>query len=561
MVTIFYGFLLIISIFVLIYMAQKNYENIDIYYWSIVIIIPIVILGYWLKTRATTVEGAKFTFAFIYLDSTVLLTVMLFAMIRFIGVRVKSWIKVIIYSITMGHLFMIWMCLQNDLYYKKMTLIDTGMGTATKMLNGQFKFIHWIYLAIMILAIVVVGIIALIKRGTYSKRSLILYTVITITGLVMYVVETVHSVDFSYLPLLYVVADLAIASEYDRIHTHDIAIIISEQEKRESVNGYIAFDLKGRFLSCNDKAYEFLPDLKNQVVDAKIPLDTDMADIFYELIEDYERGIKRDERINKEDFIYNCEINEFTIRKDERVQGYLFEIRDVTKEQNMLDMVNDYNENLNAEVTKKTENIRQIQQRVVLGLANMVENRDDNTGGHVKRTSDIVKYIVEEMVRQNVYKFDEMFATDVIRAAPMHDLGKITIDNSILLKPGRFTPEEYEIMKTHSVKSGEIVSIILKDVEEDHFAEVAFNVARFHHERWDGKGYPEGLVGEMIPLEARIMAVADVYDALVSKRCYKEAMDFERAADIMTEGMGTQFDPNMLSVFIGCRQKLEQYYS
>ncbi|MCR5202455.1 MAG: HD domain-containing protein [Lachnospiraceae bacterium] len=542
-------------------MAQKNYENIDIYYWSIVIIIPIVILGYWLKTRATTVEGAKFTFAFIYLDSTVLLTVMLFAMIRFIGVRVKSWIKVIIYSITMGHLFMIWMCLQNDLYYKKMTLIDTGMGTATKMLNGQFKFIHWIYLAIMILAIVVVGIIALIKRGTYSKRSLILYTVITITGLVMYVVETVHSVDFSYLPLLYVVADLAIASEYDRIHTHDIAIIISEQEKRESVNGYIAFDLKGRFLSCNDKAYEFLPDLKNQVVDAKIPLDTDMADIFYELIEDYERGIKRDERINKEDFIYNCEINEFTIRKDERVQGYLFEIRDVTKEQNMLDMVNDYNENLNAEVTKKTENIRQIQQRVVLGLANMVENRDDNTGGHVKRTSDIVKYIVEEMVRQNVYKFDEMFATDVIRAAPMHDLGKITIDNSILLKPGRFTPEEYEIMKTHSVKSGEIVSIILKDVEEDHFAEVAFNVARFHHERWDGKGYPEGLVGEMIPLEARIMAVADVYDALVSKRCYKEAMDFERAADIMTEGMGTQFDPNMLSVFIGCRQKLEQYYS
>lgn len=116
-------------------------------------------------------------------------------------------------------------------------------------------------------------------------------------------------------------------------------------------------------------------------------------------------------------------------------------------------------------------------------------------------------------------------------------------------------------MKSHSAMSGDMVMILLDGVEEDHFVKTAFNVARYHHERWDGKGYPDGLVGETIPLEARIMAVADVYDALVSERVYKKPYSFERAYEIMCEGMGTQFDPNMRAVFLGCRDKLEQYSS
>jgi HD-GYP domain-containing protein (c-di-GMP phosphodiesterase class II) len=115
-------------------------------------------------------------------------------------------------------------------------------------------------------------------------------------------------------------------------------------------------------------------------------------------------------------------------------------------------------------------------------------------------------------------------------------------------------------MKTHSTKSCEMVHILLDGVEEERFVNVAFHVARYHHERWDGRGYPEGLVGTMIPLEARIMAVADVYDALVSKRVYKEPMSFEKSAAIMCECMGTQFDPNMKAVFLGARERMEQYY-
>ena len=130
----------------------------------------------------------------------------------------------------------------------------------------------------------------------------------------------------------------------------------------------------------------------------------------------------------------------------------------------------------------------------------------------------------------------------MIKAAPMHDLGKIAVDDAILRKPGRFTPEEFEKMKAHAAEGARIVHEILKGTDDEDFQRIAENVAHYHHERWDGSGYPDGLKGEEIPLEARIMAIADVYDALVSKRVYKESMSFEKADAIIMEGMGTQFD-------------------
>ena len=142
----------------------------------------------------------------------------------------------------------------------------------------------------------------------------------------------------------------------------------------------------------------------------------------------------------------------------------------------------------------------------------------------------------------------------------MHDLGKIGIDDMILKKPGRLTEEEFAIMKTHASQSAVLVESILKGVEDKHFVRVAVNVAKYHHEKWNGTGYPEHLKGEEIPIEARIMAIADVYDALVSKRCYKEAMSFEKAFAVMEESMGSHFDPKLEQVFLLCRERLENYY-
>lgn len=197
----------------------------------------------------------------------------------------------------------------------------------------------------------------------------------------------------------------------------------------------------------------------------------------------------------------------------------------------------------------------------MLGMADIVENRDGNTGGHIKRTSHVVELLIDTILENNMLPLEKEFCQAVIKAAPMHDLGKIGIDDKILRKPGRLTDEEFAIMQTHAAKSGELVENILRDVEDEYFVNIAKNLARHHHEKWNGAGYPDHLAGDDIPMEARIMAVADVYDALVSKRCYKEAMSFEQAYNVMMDSMGSHFDPKLEEVFIKSRKKLEEYYS
>ena len=561
MITTGYGACLIISIVLLLYMAQKNYENVDIYYWSIIVLVPLIILSYWLNSRITTVEGIKLTYCYIYLDSTVLLTLIIFGMLRLMEIKTSHLVKGLAYGAAFVHMLVVWLCVDNNFYYKEITIEETANGYASRMTDGPLKKFHYIYLLCILIAIVSIIIAAYVKKGNYSKTMLMVYTILVIIGLAIYLYETLTKADFTALPYLYTVVELILVFSYDNAHIHDISIITSKRNEANDLKGYISIDLKGRYLNSNAKAKEYMPFLKDIKVDSRLK-DNNMVPVkIKRLIRNFTHNIKDVVEYELNGRVLACEITNFSMRKNGKPQGYLLELRDITEEKKNLELLSNYNDTLNRAVAEKTENIRNIQQNVVLGMANMIENRDNNTGGHVKRTSDIIKIIVDEIQKEDKINIDREFAKDIVRAAPMHDLGKLHIDSNILCKPARLTDEEYAIMKTHSTKSGEIVKILLEGVEEDHFVQTAFNVARYHHERWDGRGYPDGLVGTMIPLEARIMAVADVYDALVSKRCYKEPMSFDKAAEIMCEGMGTQFDPNMKRVFLGCREKLEEYYS
>ena len=220
-----------------------------------------------------------------------------------------------------------------------------------------------------------------------------------------------------------------------------------------------------------------------------------------------------------------------------------------------------YNTDLQTEVTAKTERIVAMHDRLILGMAAMVESRDNSTGGHIRRTSEGVRILVEAIRADESLPLTEAFCRNIIKAAPMHDLGKIAVDDAILRKPGRFTPEEFEKMKAHAAEGARIVREILRDTEDEEFLVIAENVAHYHHERMDGSGYPDGLRGEEIPLEARIMAIADVYDALVSKRVYKDAFSFEKADQIILEGMGPQFDAKLERFYRAARPRLEAYYA
>ena len=185
-------------------------------------------------------------------------------------------------------------------------------------------------------------------------------------------------------------------------------------------------------------------------------------------------------------------------------------------------------------------------------MADMVESRDSDTGAHVQKTSAYVKIIVEGLKKKGYYaqKITPKFISDVVRSAPLHDVGKINIPDGILNKPGKLTDEEFAIMKTHTTAGKKILENAITTVQGENYLKEARNMAAYHHERWDGKGYPEGLHGEVIPLSARIMAVADVFDALASPRVYKPAFPLEKALAILQEGAGTQFDPKCIEVFM-----------
>ncbi len=205
-----------------------------------------------------------------------------------------------------------------------------------------------------------------------------------------------------------------------------------------------------------------------------------------------------------------------------------------------------------AELQNKTEMIAEMQDGLVMVLADMVESRDKNTGQHVRKTAAYVRIIMDQMKKEGMYedRMTEQFIYETARSAPLHDVGKINIPDAILNKPGRLTGEEFATMKTHTTAGRDIISRAIDNVPDSGYLEEARRIAAHHHERWDGKGYPDGLAGEEIPLSARIMAVADVFDALISKRSYKEGFPFEKALEIIRDGIGSQFDPYVARAFL-----------
>ena len=193
-----------------------------------------------------------------------------------------------------------------------------------------------------------------------------------------------------------------------------------------------------------------------------------------------------------------------------------------------------------------------MQSGLIMTMADMVENRDSDTGAHVQKTSAYVRILLESLRRKGYYaeKITSNYISDVEISAPLHDVGKINIPDAVLNKPGKLTDEEFAIMKTHTTAGKKIIEKAISTLEGENYLKEARNMAAYHHERWDGKGYPEGLHGEVIPLSARVMSIADVFDALVSPRVYKPAFPLEKALSIIQEGAGTQFDPKCVEAFM-----------
>jgi putative two-component system response regulator len=217
------------------------------------------------------------------------------------------------------------------------------------------------------------------------------------------------------------------------------------------------------------------------------------------------------------------------------------------------DFLKDKNVYLEDEVAKRTREVQVVQDVTIMAMASLAETRDNETGNHIRRTQNYVKALAKRLQRHP--RFASILGEDVIdllyKSAPLHDIGKVGIPDAILLKPGKLTVEEFEVMKTHTTLGRDAIVAAEKLIDAPStFLRLAREIAHFHQEKWDGSGYPDKLAGESIPVAARLMAVADVYDALISRRVYKPPFSREKSVGIIREGRGTHFDPDMVDAFL-----------
>lgn len=215
-------------------------------------------------------------------------------------------------------------------------------------------------------------------------------------------------------------------------------------------------------------------------------------------------------------------------------------------------MLSDQNAHLSAMVARRTRDLEHMRDAIILAMASLAETRDNETGNHIRRTQRYVRVLAEQLATHPAHRRELSDENIVLleKSAPLHDIGKVGVRDSVLLKPGRLTADEFDHMKTHTSLGHEVLETVERQMgSSSAFLRYAKEIARSHQEKWDGSGYPDGLAGTQIPLSARLMAVADVYDALISERVYKKAMPHAEAVEIIRAGRGQHFDPDVVDAF------------
>ena len=439
---------------------------------------------------------------------------------------------------------------------------------------GQIYYIRYIILAVE------VGLAAFFTILTYlGKRSASFRLMVTYAGslfgvMLVYLGSRFFGLKYEIIPFFYLICTLILDYVVARSTIYNVNLSVQEKINELSTFGYIVFDRKYNYVGSNSVSEKFFPEIANARIDSKIiAKDYALKDLLKWVakcaseVEDsdkkqnkYKKSIVINDRSPSERRYLECEMSFIHFGFRNHVTGYLVEITDDTEQHNMIESMSFRGESLKREVERQTKRAKSMQMSTILGMAAMIESRDNSTGGHINRTSACVALFVEHLRKLDDYNMSENYWDSVINAAPLHDLGKIAVDDAILRKPSGLTDEEYEKMKIHAPYGAKIMSKVLEDVEDKEFVRVATNVAHYHHEKYNGTGYPDQLRGESIPFEARIMALADVFDALASRRYYKDPMSYDEAFELIRQELGHHFDPHLGRIFISLKKEIIALY-
>lgn len=559
---------LIVALGMLFWLKIFDVKN-SVLQYIILLILVVSNLGFYFLSSSATLEEAIVAQKMTYFAGAFLPVFYFLLVLEICHIKIPKLLNVVLLMIQCIIYGLSCTIGKNELFYKNVSFyVKNGNGILIRE-YGPFHILLPISMYFYMGAAIAVTIFALAKNRTINRRGIIAMVVLCVFAVGTYLFERALHITYDFSP---VVNDLLMIGALIPVYKSNLYTVY---EKRDIINeqlgqkGFLTFDKKRTYQNCNEYMSNIFPELANYRVGQKLEGCSKELQKLVDQIDKFEG--KQQENSAKEhshnkltpfwingkyyEGLIHSVTNSFGIPK-----GYTIELNDDTADRMIIELKERYNDELAKEVEEKTKRIREIQQKTILGMAQMVESRDLSTGGHIKRTSDVVGIFAKKLLLSEL-PLDKHFLGLVIRSAPMHDLGKIGVDDAVLRKQGRFTDEEYSIMKKHSEIGYHMVKEILSGVEEEEFVSVAENVAHYHHEKINGTGYPHGLKGEEIPVEARIMALADVFDALVSKRCYKDAFSFDKAFEIIEKDSGTHFDEQLARVFISCRTELEDYYN
>lgn len=567
------GIIVLLSMFslaFLVYYSQRGNNLLEIL-MSVIMLVSNV--GYYFFATARSVDTAFIANSLGYIGGIFLPFLVMLKLVDFSKSKIPDWF---VFSMAFFNivLYLMVMLSEKFTFYYAETVFDPGPPANLITTPGPFYYVRFIILGVEMALSIFFTVLTYTGRRKASFRTMIIFVGMMFMVFVVYVTELLVQMRYELLPFFYLACGIMLNYSSTRMSLYDVTL--SVQEKIEEVNNYayMVFDRNFNFVGCNTAAYKFFPELVNATIDTRLNAENyalkgilkwmhdtsmyaDREDIKKKFIKD---DVVINDRNPEERKHLNTELSFIHFGNRRRIEGYLVELVDDTAQQNRIEQLSFKGERLQREADKQAKKLKSLQSSTILGMAAMIESRDNSTGGHINRTTACCAAFVERLRTLPEFNKSENFWDAVVNSAPLHDLGKIGVSDAILKKKTGLESWEYDEMKTHAAKGADIVSKVLVDVDDKEFVRVATNVAHYHHEKYDGSGYPQHLRGDRIPFEARIMALVDVFDALVSKRYYKKPMSYEDAFKIIHDEKGSHFDPQLAKIFISMKDEIVSLY-
>lgn len=502
------------------------------------------IVGYTLEMEAKTQELAMQSVKMTYIGKPFVVFTMYVFVMEYCGVGVKKSRRNFFYAICVAIAGLVYTNEYHHLFYSSVSYTNDGLFPHLVLKHGIFYNLYSIILLYYFVGMVYVCARKYRQNDSEIIRkqvSVLMVMVLFSSGcLALFLFNLTNGYDTT--ALAYIVAVFLFERLMRKYKLFDTLTLAKEEAVEHMTNGLIVVNVYGDMVYSNDEADRVLLYIRkhgNKGIEYLEELANNSKYMFVDECSQ-EDGNKH---ADSEKCVYELTMHE--IFRNENSYGKMLLITEITDSYY-------YTERLQNELKKKTREVISIQRDIIGSFASMIEARDGITGLHIKNTANLVKVLVYVIKNNPKYSgiITDEYAQMTAAAAHLHDIGKIAIPDRILQKEGKLTDEEFAIMKIHPVEGAKILENTIKGLESDAYYQIAHDMVLYHHEKYDGSGYPTGISGENIPLTARIMAVADVYDALRSKRHYKDGFSKEKSMAIMEESKGTHFDADIVTIFL-----------